>query len=318
MAGVRIKRRITMVKAATPSHTGPSKRARKRILIVDDDEYVLSTLVEQLGDAFEAENFDLFTTSSIAETKSFLASEPLIHLILLDVKLPDGDGRGFCRELRAKGFKAPILMLTSSDSEEDTVRGLDAGANDYVAKPFRLQELAARIRAQLRPPVRGRAQVLANDPTPVAGQQQQRELKRLRNGQAKVDGAFRRVEELLAEVRPLGGVDRSNIARDQDDWLPIRSSEKEEILVAIKNMRKELERSKPRRFIFEDGRRSITAISTKFSRWLTKRADLYGDTVARALGLATAAQVVAWAVAAQRAFDGAIAAVSVWLVHWQF
>jgi DNA-binding response OmpR family regulator len=70
--------------------------------------------------------------------------------VILDVGLPDGDGRDLCQRLRRHGVKVPIIMLTGSDEEADVVRGLDAGANDYVAKPFRMAELLARLRAQLR------------------------------------------------------------------------------------------------------------------------------------------------------------------------
>ncbi|MDH7478751.1 MAG: response regulator, partial [Syntrophomonadaceae bacterium] len=71
-------------------------------------------------------------------------------VILMDLNLPDMDGLSLCRELRHKGVKSPIIMLTAHGSETDTVKGLDAGANDYVAKPFRLAVLLARMRAQLR------------------------------------------------------------------------------------------------------------------------------------------------------------------------
>jgi DNA-binding response OmpR family regulator len=70
--------------------------------------------------------------------------------ILLDIGLPDGDGREFCARLRRDGKRMPVIMLTGADAEQDVVRGLDAGANDYIAKPFRLPELLARVRAQLR------------------------------------------------------------------------------------------------------------------------------------------------------------------------
>jgi DNA-binding response OmpR family regulator len=64
--------------------------------------------------------------------------------------LPDGDGRDFCVRLRRDGYRMPVVMLTGADSEADVVSGLDAGANDFIVKPFRLNELLARIRAQLR------------------------------------------------------------------------------------------------------------------------------------------------------------------------
>ena len=70
--------------------------------------------------------------------------------MILDVGLPDTDGRELCRRMRKQGVKCPVLMLTGHDSDADTILGLDAGANDYVTKPFRLAVLQARIRAQLR------------------------------------------------------------------------------------------------------------------------------------------------------------------------
>ena len=70
--------------------------------------------------------------------------------ILLDVDLPDIDGREACRQMRAAGVSSPIIMLTAAGGDNDTIRGLDAGANDYVTKPFRFAVLLARIRAQLR------------------------------------------------------------------------------------------------------------------------------------------------------------------------
>ena len=69
---------------------------------------------------------------------------------MLDVGLPDADGRDVCRQLRQSGVRTPVIMLTAADSEADTVLGLDAGANDYVTKPFRLSVLLARLRAHLR------------------------------------------------------------------------------------------------------------------------------------------------------------------------
>jgi DNA-binding response OmpR family regulator len=73
-------------------------------------------------------------------------------LIILDVRLPKRDGFAVCRELRARGKKTPILMLTARDSVDDRVRGLDAGADDYLIKPFAFQELLARLRALARRP----------------------------------------------------------------------------------------------------------------------------------------------------------------------
>jgi DNA-binding response OmpR family regulator len=118
------------------------------ILIVDDDQALRETLVEQLAvdGEFAASEAQ---TSGEAETR-MLAKDARFDAVILDVGLPDGDGRDLCAKLRRHGVKVPIIMLTGSDEENDVVRGLDSGANDYIAKPFRLAELLARLRAQLR------------------------------------------------------------------------------------------------------------------------------------------------------------------------
>lgn len=118
------------------------------ILIVDDDRALRDTLVEQLS--LDGE-FTAAQAASVAEAETALASTTArFDAIILDVSLPDGDGRDFCAKLRKQGVKVPIIILTGSDDEMDVVRGLDSGANDYIAKPFRLAELLARVRAQLR------------------------------------------------------------------------------------------------------------------------------------------------------------------------
>ena len=118
------------------------------ILIVDDDEALRDMLMEQF--AVDGEFYaSVAQTSGEAETR-MLAKEARFDAVILDVGLPDGDGRDLCARLRRHGVKVPIIMLTGSDDEIDVVRGLDSGANDYIAKPFRLAELLARLRAQLR------------------------------------------------------------------------------------------------------------------------------------------------------------------------
>ncbi len=118
----------------------------KKILLVDDDEELRSLLIEQLQRDGE------FATAEAATAGEALSRIKTEHfdLVLLDVGLPDMDGRQACQLMRDAGLKAPVIMLTAADSENDTVRGLDAGANDYVIKPFRFRELLARLRAQLR------------------------------------------------------------------------------------------------------------------------------------------------------------------------
>ncbi len=120
---------------------------QRPILVVDDDTALRSALIEQLelDGEFAPTGADcLEAADKILETGAHFDA------VLLDVGLPDGDGRDFCRRLRERGIKAPIIMLTASAEEADVVRGLDSGANDYLAKPFRINELLARLRAQMR------------------------------------------------------------------------------------------------------------------------------------------------------------------------
>jgi len=116
----------------------------KRILLVDDDAHLRAALTEQL-----AEDFVPVEAATAAEGRALALSETF-DAILMDVGLPDQDGRALCRALRGAGIACPILMLTGATEEHDMISGLDAGANDYVVKPFRFGELMARLRAQLR------------------------------------------------------------------------------------------------------------------------------------------------------------------------
>ncbi|MBK1656822.1 response regulator transcription factor [Paracraurococcus ruber] len=118
------------------------------ILIVEDDAELAATLAEQV--AMDGE-FSAETAASAAEAVARLAdADTRFDAVILDIGLPDGDGRELCAALRRDGKRMPIIMLTGRDAEGDVVRGLESGANDYVAKPFRLSELLARLRAQLR------------------------------------------------------------------------------------------------------------------------------------------------------------------------
>ena len=120
--------------------------ARRRILIVDDDAALAEALSEQLS--LHEEFAPSTAPTAKAAIEQIRRDGP--DLVLLDVGLPDMDGREACRILRRDGFRAPIIILTAQDSDADTVLGLEAGANDYVVKPFRFAVLLARIRAQLR------------------------------------------------------------------------------------------------------------------------------------------------------------------------
>ena len=118
----------------------------KKILLVDDDSALRQSLSEQLRLHEEFETAEA-ETAAIGLEK---AKADYYDLILLDVGLPDMDGREVCRLMRRGGVKSPIIMLTAAESDADTILALDAGANDYVTKPFRLGVLLARMRAQLR------------------------------------------------------------------------------------------------------------------------------------------------------------------------
>jgi DNA-binding response OmpR family regulator len=118
----------------------------RTILLVDDDADLRETLVEQLG---------LYEEFHVVEGQNAgagiaTARDSHVDLLIMDVGLPDMDGREAVKLLRKGGFKSPIIMLTGHDTDADTILGLEAGANDYVAKPFRFAVLLARIRAQLR------------------------------------------------------------------------------------------------------------------------------------------------------------------------
>jgi DNA-binding response OmpR family regulator len=118
----------------------------KKILLIDDDEALRQSLSEQLRLHEEFDTVEADTGAAGIE----LAKGSYFDLILLDVGLPDMDGREVCRLMRRGGVKSPIIMLTAAESDADTILALDAGANDYVTKPFRLGVLLARMRAQLR------------------------------------------------------------------------------------------------------------------------------------------------------------------------
>ncbi len=115
-----------------------------RILVVEDDERVRM----EVFDALQASGAQVELCSSLAGARRALRSE--FDLLVLDLGLPDGDGLDLCRDLRASGRSLPILVLTARGEPEERVRGLEVGADDYLAKPFFSAELVARVRALLR------------------------------------------------------------------------------------------------------------------------------------------------------------------------
>ncbi len=119
-----------------------------RILVVEDERALARVLVRGLVE--EGYACDVAPDLSTAR---YLLSESTFSLVILDLGLPDGDGTTLCRELRGAGDGMPILMLTARNAVDERIAGLDAGADDYLPKPFDFGELAARVRALLRRPV---------------------------------------------------------------------------------------------------------------------------------------------------------------------
>jgi DNA-binding response OmpR family regulator len=118
----------------------------KRVLLVDDDDMLRESLAEQIAADGVYQPVQAATYRAGVEK----GQDGLYEFMVLDVSLPDGDGRELCRHFRNQGVTCPILILTASDSDSDTIAGLAAGANDYVAKPFRFAVLMARVDAHLR------------------------------------------------------------------------------------------------------------------------------------------------------------------------
>ena len=118
----------------------------KKVLLINDDEDLREALSEQL---LMTEDFDVYEGSNGAEALQKVKQQSY-DLLVLDVGLPATDGRELCRLIRKQGAKCPIVMLTGHETDSDTILGLDAGANDYITKPFKFLVLLARIRAQLR------------------------------------------------------------------------------------------------------------------------------------------------------------------------
>lgn len=117
----------------------------ERLLLVEDDQ----SLVDGLVYALQKEGYVLDVAGSVAQAQATLA-EKTYDLLILDITLPDGSGVAVCEAVRAQGGTLPILFLTALDEEVQVIRALDSGGDDYITKPFRLGELCAHIRAQLR------------------------------------------------------------------------------------------------------------------------------------------------------------------------
>lgn len=115
------------------------------VLVVEDDSNLRLTLEDNL----EEQGYRVRTAATVKEAQAALAGDSF-DVVVLDLMLPDGDGYAVCRSLRQQGVSARVLMLTARSLEEDIVRGFEAGADDYLSKPYRLRELLARVAALAR------------------------------------------------------------------------------------------------------------------------------------------------------------------------
>jgi len=131
--------------AAPAGHTDQVTTPATRVLVVDDEQY----LADLVATALRYEGFSTAVAGTVRAAAELIASFGP-DLIVLDVMLPDGSGIDACRQFRAGGCDAPVVFLTARDAAEDKIAGLTVGGDDYVTKPFSLEELVLRIRAVLR------------------------------------------------------------------------------------------------------------------------------------------------------------------------
>src|SRR5882757_309726 len=131
---------------SSAEYLGAHSGTHARILVIEDEAHLAAGLKLNL----ELEGYQVETARTLRETAALLVQESPYDLLILDVMLPDGDGFALCKKLREAGDYTPVIMLTARSSAEDRVRGLNTGADDYIAKPFELTELLARVRSALR------------------------------------------------------------------------------------------------------------------------------------------------------------------------
>lgn len=117
-----------------------------RVLVVEDEPHIAAGLKLNL----ELEDFEAEVAGTARQASQLLVSSRAFDIIILDLMLPDMDGFEFCRRLRAAGNLTPVIMLTARNQSQDRIHGLEVGADDYLTKPFEIDELLARVRSMLR------------------------------------------------------------------------------------------------------------------------------------------------------------------------
>jgi DNA-binding response OmpR family regulator len=201
-----------------------------RVLVVDDSPSTRDTLTRGLAE--ELFHVDAVANGAAAES---LAEQSAFDVIVLDVMLPDHDGFTVCRRLRARGIQTPILLLTGRHALDDKVRGLDSGADDYLAKPYELRELLARLRALTRRGHAGHAGAILHH-GPVSLDRRDHVVRRHGEVVALTATEFRLLEYLM--LRPQAVISREELARHV--WADTIDAESNAIDVYIGYLRKKL------------------------------------------------------------------------------
>ena len=210
----------------------------QRILIVEDERKLLTSLQRGL----EQEGYEV-TAASTGEDGFYVAATQTFDAVVLDLMLPKRDGIEVLRGLRAKGCAVPVLVLTARDTVEDKVQGLDAGADDYLVKPFAFAELLARLRALLRRNLPARQLVLKADDLEV-----DLLARRVVRAGIEIDLSTREFELLEYLLRHLNStVTRDMIARDI--WKESAGVLTNVIDVYIRALRKKVEQADRRQLI---------------------------------------------------------------------
>jgi two-component system copper resistance phosphate regulon response regulator CusR len=203
-----------------------------RVLIIEDQTKHLEIIQRGL----QAEGYEVLTASTGEEGIRLAGQEP-IDAIVLDLMLPGVDGFEVLARLRSSSFSRPILILSARDTVEDRVRGLDAGANDYLVKPFAFVELLARLRVLLRPEVKEREHLLRAD-----NLEMDLLTRRVTRGGSELDLTRREYELLEYLLRHKGEV----IGRDMialDVWKETTGAMTNIINVYVNALRKKVERA---------------------------------------------------------------------------
>ena len=209
-----------------------------RILIVEDEE----KMAKALRTGLEADDFSV-NVAHTGEDGFFLASTETYDLVILDLMLPNRDGMEVLAALRQKNVSVPVLILTSRDTVEDRVKGLDAGADDYLVKPFAFSELLARIRALLR-----RGKVESGDKLRLADLEMNTAGRAVSRGGKELGLTAREFDLLEYMLRQKGRViSREMLARDV--WQETSGALTNTIDVYINMLRKKVERPQKRQLI---------------------------------------------------------------------